>query len=88
MRSVVTGNQNGLASKKPLLMRSNQAWTISNPMETGLNYQILDVSGRLLSEGKVASSCEAVIPAKQAGLYLVRIMSNEFSESLKFSVAD
>ena len=88
MRSVVTGNQNGLASKKPLLKRSNQAWSISNPMETGLNYQILDVSGRLLFDGKVPASCEVVIPAKQAGLYLVRMMASGYSESLKFSVAD
>ncbi len=88
MRSVVTGIQNGLSSKKPLLKRSSKAWTISNPMEIGLDYQILDVSGRLLFEGNVSPSGEAVIPAKQAGLYLVRMVANGYSESLKFSVAD
>ena len=88
MRSVVTGNQNGLSFKKPLLTRSSKSWTISNPMETGLDYQILDVSGRLLFEGKVPSSGEAVIPAKQSGLYIIRMVASGFSESLKFSVAD
>lgn len=88
MRSVVTGNQNGLVSKKPLLLRNNQAWSISNPMETGLDYQILDISGRLLFEGKVPPSGETVLPAKQSGLYMVRMVASGFSESLKFSVAD